>query len=223
MLGRSGLDVAVHYHGNQEGAEATQAEIVSSGRKATTLRADLSRRAEARGLVERATADLGGLDLLVVNAANFERVPFAELDDAAWDRTLELNLSSAFALAHTASPELRARRGSIVIVTCTSSIVPFRNYLPYVVSKGALSQLARVLALELAPDVRVNAVAPGTVLPPVDLPEATLARLVRTTPLARVGTPSDVAHSVLFLAQSPFITGQEIAVDGGRSLGRAPD
>jgi pteridine reductase len=108
-----------------------------------------------------------------------------------------------------------------VFVTCSSATVPMRNYLPYVVSKGALKHLMKTLALELAPEVRVNAVAPGTVLPPPSYDAVAVERLARAIPLGRVGTPQDIARAVVFLASSPFVTGHELSVDGGRSVARS--
>ena len=144
-----------------------------------------------------------------------------DVDDAAFDRSLNLNLASPFALAHQAVPALRAARGSIAFITCSSASVPMRSYLPYIVSKGALRHLMKTLALELAPEVRVNAVAPGTVMPPPSYDAAAVQRLARAIPLARVGSPQDIARAVVFLSGSPFITGHELAVDGGRSVARS--
>jgi pteridine reductase len=220
-LGAEGMRVAVHYRESRTGAEETARRILESGGEATLLGADLSSRDEARGLVDRALTELGGLDLVVASAASFEHVALADVDDAAWDRSLDLNLASPFALVHRAVPALREARGSVVFVTCSSATVPMRNYLPYVVSKGALKHLMKTLALELAPDIRVNAVAPGTVMPPPTYDEATIARLSRAIPLARVGRPEDIARAVVFLASSPFVTGHELAVDGGRSVARS--
>ena len=140
------------------------------------------------------------------------------LNDAAWDRSLGLNLASQFAIAQRALPALRAARGSIVFITCSSASTPFRNHLPYVVAKGGLKQLMRALALEAAPEVRVNAVAPGTVLPPENLDPASVERLAQSVPLRRTGGPDDVAEAVVYLARAPFVTGQEIAVNGGRAV-----
>lgn len=212
------MHVAVHYGSSATGADETVQEIESSGGTAFTLQADLSERAGARRLVDAATERLGGLDLLVPSAANFERVAIDDVDDDGWNRTLELNVSSAFALATQATPTLRQSGGNIVFITCSSATTPFRNYLPYVVSKGALRQLMRTLSLELAPEVRVNAVAPGTVLPPPDFDPEALQRIVSRVPLKRVGSAEDIAQAVAFLAAAPFVTGQEIAVDGGRSV-----
>ncbi|MDF3071667.1 MAG: 3-oxoacyl-[acyl-carrier protein] reductase [Polyangiaceae bacterium] len=220
-LGAEGMHVAVHYRESRAGAEETARRIVESGGRATLLAADLSSREEARGLVDSALTELGGLDLVVASAASFERVALADVDDAAWDRSLDLNLASPFALVHRAVPALRATQGSVVFVTCSSATVPMRGYLPYVVSKGALKHLMKTLALELSPDIRVNAVAPGTVMPPPSYDEAAIARLARAIPLARVGSPEDIARAVVYLATSPFVTGHELAVDGGRSVARS--
>jgi pteridine reductase len=220
-LGAEGMQVAVHYRESRAGAEHTAAEIANSGGRAVLLSADLASRDEARALVDRAITELGGLDLLVASAASFERIAIDDVDDAAWDRSLDLNLGSPFALVHRAVPALRASRGAVVFITCSSATVPMRNYLPYVVSKGALKHLMKTLALELAPEVRVNAVAPGTVMPPPSYDEAAVERLARAIPLARVGTPQDIARAVVYLASSPFVTGHELSVDGGRSVARS--
>jgi pteridine reductase len=217
---QTGARIAVHYHRSADDAQATREQIARAGGTAWCLRADLSDRDETRNLVDEAIAVLGGLDVLVVNAAGYERVTLDDLDDPAWDRMIELNLTSPLLLAKRAASALRESRGSIVFLTCASATTPFRNHLPYVVSKGALRHLMRVLALELAPDVRVNAVAPGTVLPPDDLDRTALPRLRGSIPLQHFGTPRDVAQAVLFLANSPFVTGHELMVDGGRAVAK---
>ena len=188
---------------------------------AVLVQADLAEREQARSLVDRALQLLGGLDVLVPSAANFERIALADVDDAAWDRSLDLNLASPFALVQRAVPALRAARGSVTFISCSSATVPMRSYLPYVVSKGAVKHLMKTLALELAPEIRVNAVAPGTVMPPASYDASAIERLSRAIPLGRVGSPADIAAAVVFLASSPFVTGHELAVDGGRSVARS--
>jgi pteridine reductase len=183
--------------------------------------ADLADLAAAERLADDALRELGGLDLFVASAASFERVPYPAVDRAAFERSLLLNLESPFVIAQRVAPELRKRRGSMVFITCTSATRPYKNYLPYVVSKGALRQLMRALALELAPEVRVNAVAPGTVLPPEAMDPARLQRIVSKIPLGRRGEAEDVARAVRYLAQAEFVTGEELVVDGG-SLIAAP-
>jgi pteridine reductase len=217
-LGEARMQVAVHYHASAEPAAETVEQIAKRGGSAFSLSADLSDRAQARGLVDACLERMGGLDLLVASAGNFERVLFDALDDAAFDRALALNLAAPLALVQRAAPALRAARGSIVFITCSSATTPFRNYLPYVVSKGALRHLMKTLALELAPEVRVNAVAPGTVLPSPDMDGQSVARLTERIPLGRTGSAEDVAEAVLYLARSDFVTGHELVVDGGRTV-----
>lgn len=220
-LGREGMRVALHFFSNRRGAELTLTQIQAAGGKGILLQADLRDRTQARGLAMRAVEELGGIDLLVLGAASFEPTPLEQLDESTWDRVLSLNLNSPVALAHQAISALRERRGSIVFVTCSSVAAPFAGYLPYVVSKAALWQAARTLAIELAPEVRVNAVAPGTVMPPESLSEEELGRLVSRIPLERRGSGDDVARAVLFLAKNPFVTGHQLMVDGGRSVASA--
>jgi pteridine reductase len=217
-LGASGARIAVHHHEGRSGADETCELIRRAGGDAFAISADLMDRSETRSLVDRAVDALGGLDVLVGNAGNFERVPVEALDDGVYDRALRLNLDANYVLATHARPALRSAQGNVVFVTCTSATTPFRNYLPYVVSKGALRQLMRALALELAPEIRVNAVAPGTVLPPDDLGAPELERLRSRIPLARFGAADDVASAVVYLASAPFVTGVELIVDGGRSV-----
>lgn len=217
-LGEQAMQVAVHYQSSREGAEAVGERIRQGGGRAVLLPGDLRARDAARGVVDRAIDALGGLDLIVLSAASFERVAFEAIDDRAWDDTLALNLSAPLAMAQRAAPALRAAHGSIVLVTCVSRLSPYRGYLPYEVSKAALYHLMRLLALELAPDVRVNAVAPGSVLPPEGWPPERVEALLPRIPLGRIGRARDVADAVLHLARSEWITGSEIVVDGGRSL-----
>lgn len=217
-LGRAGMHVAVHYRSSAAEADETCLAVRAEGGTAFAIQADLSDRRAARKLVDDAVATLGGLDLLVPSAASYERVAFDAIDDAAWDDLLEVNLTAPFLLAQRAAPHLAASRGSIVFVTCGSVATPYRNHLPYVVSKGGLHQLMRVLSLELSPDVRVNAVAPGTVLPPSDLDAEALERVRTRIPLQHLGTPEDIASAVVYLASATFVTGEELRVDGGRSV-----
>jgi len=217
-LAEQGMDVAVHYHGSADGALRTCAAIEAQGRRAFALAADLRDRGHTRALVERAVAALGGLDLLVLSAASYERTDLRHDDDRLLDGSLELNLVAPWNLVRCAIPALEAASGSIVAITCVSRLRPYRGYLAYEVSKAALHQLVSVLALELAPRVRVNAVAPGSVLPPEDMSEEALAELRESIPLGRFGEARDVADAVVHLAQNELLTGTEIVVDGGRVL-----
>jgi pteridine reductase len=222
-LGAERMSVAVHYNASATEAEATCAAIRAAGGKAHALAADLFDRAQAAALVDQAVAALGGLDLLVLSAANFDRVEFDQIEfgghgAGSWDNSLALNLTAPALMAQRAAAALRASRGSIVLITCVSRLAPYRHYLPYEVSKAAAHQLMRLLALELAPEVRVNAVAPGTVLPPDELGAEKVRQLEGRIPLRRVGSAADVARAVVYLASADWVTGEELVVDGGRSL-----
>jgi pteridine reductase len=201
-LGAAGARVAVHYHGSSEAAEETCRLLRELGSDALPLQADLSQPQQARQLANAVIEQMGGIDILVASAANFERVSYDQITDAHWQRALALNTTAPMALVGAAAASLRQRRGSVVLITCSSTQIPMRNYLPYVVSKGATRQLMRALALELAPEVRVNAVAPGTVLPPDDMSAEAVSALAARIPLAT----------------ATFVTGQELFVDGGRAL-----
>lgn len=216
-LGAAGMHVGVHYNASRAGAEATCQAVREAGGRATPFQADLYDRGGARKLVETVLETFGGLHMLVASAANFDRVPLGEVDDVTWDRALDLNLTAPCLLAQGFSDALREASGNIVFITCTSVRRPYRDYLPYQVSKAGLRQLMRVLALELAPAVRVNAVAPGTVLPPEDMPRSVLATLEQAIPLGRSGEAEDVARAVTYLASASFVTGQELVVDGGHT------
>ena len=219
-LGSAGMHVGVHYHTNLEGARETARQIEVASGHARIFAADLSSRQQARQLVDSTTEALGGLDLLVLSAGTFENVSYDAIDDDTWDRTLDLNLAAPFAVAHRATGALKQSRGNIVFVTCSSVIRPFRGYLPYVVAKAGVYQLMRALAMQLAPEVRVNAVAPGMVLPPEDMGPQQIERVAEQSLLRSVGNPDDVVRAVIYLASSPFVTGEQLVVDGGRSLAR---
>lgn len=216
-LGAAGMRVAVHFHGSQKGALSTCAAIDAAGGEGQAFQADLSDFDQAEALVDRVLEAFGGLDMVVASAANFESRAFGSIDRAAAYRALDLNLLAPLALCQRAAPALREARGNIVLITCTSRLSPYRGYLPYEVSKAGAHQLMRVLALELAPDVRVNAVAPGTVMLPDEMDPDALAAEVGRIPLGHTGSGQDVADAVRYLAGADFVTGSELTVDGGRT------
>jgi pteridine reductase len=222
-LANAGHRIAIHYGKSRNEAFALRDTLRSTHVDAECYQANLEHRDETRKLVDRVVEDFGKIDLLVPSAALFENVRIGDISDAAWDRVLETNLSSSVILAQQAVPWLKETQGCIVFITCSSVCSPYRFHLPYVVSKAGLYQAMRAMALELAPSVRVNAVAPGTVLPPETMTHEELETLRRRIPLQRFGCPADVARAVRFLFDSPFVTGQQIVVDGGRSLGLVPD
>lgn len=220
-LAREGAHVAVHYRASAEEAEGTAAEARALGVEAATFGADLGSGAEeARRLVDEIDKRWGRLDVLVNSAAIFPRTPWDEIDEATWDRTLAVNLKGPFFVAwHAAALMRRNGGGSIVNIADWAGLRPYKNYLPYVISKGGVVTMTKALARELAPEIRVNAVAPGPVLLPEDMEPAAVQRVIDGTLLKRLGSPADIAEAVVFLvARTDFVTGHILVVDGGRLI-----
>jgi len=220
-LHAAGARVALHYRSSGAAAEALERELLASrAASAACLQADLGEPEAAQGLVRAAVERFGRLDLLVNNASTFYPTPLGTITRKHWEELVGSNLAAALFLAQAASPELARTSGAIVNIADIHAERPLRGYLVYTVAKAGLVALTRALALELAPQVRVNAVAPGAIAWPEDgqFPPPERGRIVATTPLARLGRMEDVADAVLFLAQAPFVTGQVLAVDGGRSV-----
>ena len=219
-LARAGCDVAVHYHGSADGAEATARDIraISKERRAELVRADLSDAAAARGLADRAVKAMGRLDIVVNSAAIMVRQPVETVTPESWDATLDLNLRAAFFVSQGALPHLRRAKGKIVNLADVAGFEPWPAYVPHCVSKAGVVMMTKALARALAPDVTVNAVAPGPVLLPDEWDSATRDHIHDTTPLQRLGTPEDVVAAVRFLLESDFVTGTVLVVDGGRLI-----
>jgi pteridine reductase len=218
-LGRAGAAVAVHYARSARGAQATVRAIEASGSRARAFHADLRDLATAPALIREVLAWSGHLDVLVCSAASFERRPFEAIDGPAWRDMLALNLESPFRLTQAAAPTLRRRRGVIVNILDVAAFHAWKGYAHYGVAKAGLAMLTRILALELAPKVRVCGVAPGTVAFPKSTSRADRDRVLSRIPLGRGGTPADVAQAVRFLCTASYVTGAVLPVDGGRMAG----
>ena len=219
-LADAGADVAFSYNSSAEAAAATAAEIEAKGRRVLSIRADQSQAEQVTALVETTVGQLGRLDVLVNSASLWRRTPWAELDEAAWDQLLDVNLKGPFLCAKAAAPHLAAHGdGAIINIVDLSAGVPFPNLMPHSAAKAGLWNLTQALAMELAPAVRVNAIAPGPVLPPPGYTEKQIAATARRTLLGRWGCAEDVAQAAVFLAQAPYITGVLLPVDGGERLG----
>lgn len=217
-LAEAGYDVVVHYHGSEGGARETARGVEAAGRRVALVQGDLSRGSDAEAVVASAADSFGRLDLLVNSAASFDQAHLMDVDEARWDRVMALNLKGPFLTVRAAADLLRRVRGSVVNILDLSALQPWVEYPHHSVSKAGLLHLTRILARVLAPDVRVNAIAPGTVLPPDGFDESDRRREDARTLVGTIGTPQDVLRTVLFLAASPFITGEVVVVDGGRSL-----
>jgi pteridine reductase len=218
-LADAGFDVALHAHGHRALLDDVATDIARRGRRATVHGADLSSVDGAFALADDVMAAWPALDLVVHNAALFAEVPFDQLSPAQWRQMQAVNVEAPAFLTQRLLPALRrAPEASVVAVADVAAERPIRRHAHYCVSKAALWMLVKALALELAP-IRVNAVGPGAVAFPDDYDDGKKARILARVPLARTGSPEDVAAAVVFLAMQRYVTGQMIAVDGGRSVG----
>ena len=220
-LGALGAQVAVHFHVSHEGADAAVGVIQGGGSQAQAFQADLIDPDACRALVAEVAQALGPVDVLVNSAARFDRAPFVDTSLEVLEMNWGLTTRAPFVLSQAVVPGMLARgQGDIInVLDVAGALMPWKGYSAHGITKAALAHLTEVLALELAPTIRVNAVAPGTVLPPEGLSEEVLQRLQGRIPMARFGAPGDIVETVAFLLTGPrFLTGQIIAVDGGRQL-----
>ncbi len=218
-LAESGCDVAIHYHGSAEGAAATAQAVRKAGRRAELLPADLSDAAAAHGLADQAARALQRLDVLINSAAIMVRQPIETVTPESWDQTLNVNLRATFFVSQGAVPHLRRAKGKIVNIADLAGLEPWPAYIPHSVSKAGVVMLTKALARALAPDITVNAIAPGAVLMPDDWDEQSRDHIRATSPLERLGSPADVVAAVRFLlAGTDYATGTVLVVDGGRLI-----
>jgi NAD(P)-dependent dehydrogenase (short-subunit alcohol dehydrogenase family) len=217
-MASEGADVVVNYRSSRAEAEEVVAQISAIGRRAMAIQADVAKRADVLALFAAVEKEFGQLDILVNNAGMFFPAKFEELTEEQWDRILGTNLKSQFLCSQTAAPMLRrSGHGRIINFASIGGLLAWPEYTHYCVSKAGVIMLTRCLARALAPEITVNAIAPGTITFPGDAPEIA-EDFIRRAPLRRTGGPADIDDAVIFLAQSPFITGQVIVVDGGRTL-----
>ena len=220
-LHAAGFDLALHYRDSAGEAQALAAELESArAGSVVLLQADLAQFDRLPELVAKAVGRFGRLDALVNNASAFYPTPFGATTPAQWDELFAINARAPFFLAQAAAPHLASANGAIVNIADIYAERPLRGHAVYAMGKAALLQMTRALALELAPQVRVNAVSPGAILWPENGkdPEAQSALLART-PLGRIGTPGEIAEAVRWLLQDArYCTGQVLRVDGGRML-----
>jgi pteridine reductase len=218
-LARAGCDLALHYHGAAEGVQTTARDVRAIGRRVALVQADLRDAAAARNLADQAAAQLGSLDIVVNSAGVMVRQRIEDVTPESWDATLNLNLRAYFFVAQGAIKHLRPARGRIVNLADIAGFEPWPEYVPHNVSKAGVVMLTQGLARALAPDITVNAVAPGAVLLPEAWDESTRAHFVKTTPLGRLGSAADVVQAVRYLLEGgDYVTGTTLVVDGGRLL-----
>jgi pteridine reductase len=217
-LAERGADIVVHYNSGAAEAESTAEALRVLGVRVALLQADLSDVAVAQRVPLDARDAFGRLDILVNSAAMMLRTPIGDVTPEQWDTMFALNLRSPFFVAQAAVPLLRAQGGVIVNIADLAAYETWPAYVPHAITKAGIVQMTRGLARALAPDIRVNAVAPGAVMLPDDWTDDTADRLVASTPLARLGSADDVAQAVVYLCEATYVTGEVIIVDGGRHI-----
>ena len=219
-LARSGTHVAITYNSSADEAQTTLAEIRQSGVKAAAFQCDQTQLEPIDALFAALRQEFDHLDILINSAAIMERRPALEVSPADWERVINTNLRGPFFIAQAAAKWMResGQAGSIINLADLSALHPWPGYITHVIGKSGLVAMTQTLALALAPTIRVNAIAPGTILKPDDWDETRWQHVVEALPLNRSGSISEVAEAVLFCLHSDFITGQVIVLDGGRSL-----
>jgi pteridine reductase len=217
-LAGKGVRVVVHYNTSSTEAQATVAEIRAAGGDAIAAQADLSDLHQIPDVVDVALEAFGKADILVNSAALFEPGDIQGTTPENWDRQFAVNLRAPFFLSKEFAKRAVRDRGQIINIAGTRAVKPDPNHLAYSVTKAGVVALTRALALALAPKIRVNAIAPGAILPPPGMGEEYLEQVARQTPAQKPGSPDDIVRALLFLLESPFVTGHVMTVDGGASL-----
>ena len=217
-LASEGADVIINYRNSKKESEEAAAQISAMGRRALAVQADVSKKNDVQTMFAGVEKEFGRLDILVNNAGMFFSAKFEDLTEEQWDRILDTNLKSQFLCCQAAAPLLRrSGAGRIINFASLGGLLAWPSYTHYCVSKAGVIMLTRCLARALAPEITVNAIAPGTISFPGDAPDVA-DDFIRKAPLKRTGTAEDIADAVMYFIQAPFVTGQVLAVDGGRSI-----
>ena len=217
-LANEGCDIAIHYGKSQQEALDVVHEIEKRGRRSIAIQADLTRVEQIHDLIARVAKEFQHLDILINSAANFLETKFGQTAEATWDASLDTNLKAPFFCCQSAAPYLtQSGSGIIINFADIGGLMGWREFLPHSISKAGVILLTRILAKELAPKVRVNAIAPGTITMPGDPPEWQ-SDFIQRAPLARTGHPQDITDAVMFIIRAEFMTGHTLVLDGGRTL-----
>ena len=219
LAGR-GANVVVNYNRSAAAAHDTVKEIETYGVRGLALQCDVSQVAQVEEMMQSIVTQFKAIDVLVNSAAIYEKNPLDKVTERDWDTHLDINLKGSFFCAKYAGLHmLKQGRGKIINFADWAGIRPYADYLPYCISKGGVITMTRGLAKSLAPNIQVNCIAPGPILLPPDFTEEETQKVINATPLKRIGSPKDIAATVVFLVEgSDFITGAMISVDGGRLI-----
>lgn len=215
-LASEGADIVVNYGSSQTEAESLAADVRKLGRRALAIPANVSKKQDVQRMFQTIEREFSRLDILVNNAGMFSAANFLDITEEQWDAIMSTNLKAQFLCAQAAAPLLkRSGRGRIINISSLGGMLPWPKFTHYCVSKAGVIMLTKCMARALAPEILVNSVAPGTIQFPGEAPDEDF---IRRAPLRRTGKGSEIADAVFFFATTEFVTGQILAVDGGRSL-----
>jgi NAD(P)-dependent dehydrogenase (short-subunit alcohol dehydrogenase family) len=219
-LAQRGANLVINYRYSSTDAQAVVRELRQVGVDALAVPGDVSSAPDVQRMIASALERFGRIDVLINNAAVYFKTPFAHVTESEWDLTLDINLKGSFLCAKAVAEHMRGRgEGKIINFADWAGMRPYPEYLPYCVSKAGVIALTQALAQELAPAVQVNCIAPGPILLPEEMEEDERERVVRATPLKRIGSPEDIVQTVLFLIEgTDFATGGTYLIDGGRYI-----
>ncbi|MBL4889394.1 MAG: SDR family oxidoreductase [Candidatus Lindowbacteria bacterium] len=215
---KNGHNVTVHYGSSQSEAELLVQQITEGPGAAVSLQADITDSTAIDHLIAQSVEKFGPIDIAVLSASAFKKTPWETVQEEDWDFLMNVNLKSVFLFAKALSGNMNDG-GSIITIGDWSGLRPYKNFLPYTVSKAGVVALTKALAQELAPTIRVNCVCPGTILPPDNVSEEIISNIKANTPLEKIGSPKDLVAAVQFLSESTdFATGTILVLDGGRLI-----
>jgi NAD(P)-dependent dehydrogenase (short-subunit alcohol dehydrogenase family) len=218
-LAQKGANVVINFNASAEPANQTAAEARSLGVGSLAVQCDVSSHDQVIWMIASAVEEFGGIDILINSASWFQKTPFPMEDFSDWFKVIDILIHGSMYCANALAPTMKERgEGAIINIVDRSAWHPFRGFAAHSVGKAGLLAFTRQLAIELAPEVKVNAVSPGPVLPPPGYTDEQAERVAQGTLLKRWGTPKDVADAVLFLIESDYITGEVITVDGGEQI-----
>jgi pteridine reductase len=217
-LANAGMRVAIDYKASESEAKSLVSELAAAGHECRAYHCDVTQDGAPASLVAQVTRDFGGLDVLVNSAAVMLRTPVDDVTVQQWNDIFALNLRAPFFLSQAAHAWLRKVNGCIINLADLAAFETWPDYIPHGISKAGIVQMTRAMARVFAPEVRVNAIAPGAVLLPESWSEETRAHFAKTTPLQRIGSPQDVVDAMLYLVRADYVTGDTVLVDGGRHV-----
>ncbi|MBN1665999.1 MAG: SDR family oxidoreductase [Anaerolineales bacterium] len=218
-LAAEGANVVVNYNSSATAAQETATEAQTFGVGALAIQCDISHHNQVKAMIDTAAKEFGGIDILINSASWWRKTPFPMDDFSDWFKVFDILVHGSMYCCNYIAPMMKAAgEGAIINIVDGSAWRPFKGFVAHSVGKAGLLAFTRQLALELAPEIKVNAISPGPVLPPPEYTQAQNERVANRTPLKRWGTPQDVVDAMLYLVKSNYVTGEFITVDGGEKL-----